>query len=62
MPLVYIHRIQSSPELNKSQRSDDRFQYFQEYVKPELFTKATLNDLVRDLVLTKKNKIGYRQE
>jgi len=43
--------LQSSPEIYES---DDEFQCSPDNTKPQLFTQAELNDLVRDLGLTKE--------
>lgn len=45
--------LQSSPEFSESQPSTDEFQC-PPNLKPQLFTQAELNDLVRDLCLTKE--------
>ena len=46
--------LQSSPEFSQSQPTDDDFQCTPDNLKPRLFAQAEINDLVRDLGLTKE--------
>lgn len=46
--------LESTPEYNESQSTDDQFQCSPENLKPRLLTKSELNDLGRDLGLTKE--------
>lgn len=45
---------QSSSEFNRGRPNDDQFHFSPENLKPELFTQAKLNDLVRGLRTTKE--------